>query len=226
MPLQGAAAVAMWWNIAPAHREEFEDWHSHEHLPERLSIPGFRRGSRWAAEAGEGFFVLYELADYEVLTSPAYRARLDDPTPWSVQMMPRHRDMVRSQCRLAASQGLGLGGCMGTLRLSPAPGREAALLDGLSAALAKLAGQPGLAGAHLLRTETPGAAPTTEQRIRGGADAVADWILLLSGYEAAAVTQALEIRLGPDALAAAGAAPGQQRGLYRLRHALTGAELG
>ena len=61
----GTAAVAMWWDMAPALRSEFEDWHSHEHFPERMSIPGFRRGSRWASDDGEGFFVLYELEDYE-----------------------------------------------------------------------------------------------------------------------------------------------------------------
>jgi hypothetical protein len=45
MSLVGSAAIAMWWNMAPDLRSEFEDWHSHEHFPERMSIPGFRRGS-------------------------------------------------------------------------------------------------------------------------------------------------------------------------------------
>ena len=62
MPLLGSAAIAMWWDMAPAHRVEFEDWHSHEHFAERLGIPGFLRGSRWAdAAGGNGFFVMYEL---------------------------------------------------------------------------------------------------------------------------------------------------------------------
>ena len=68
MALLGIGAVAMWWDIAPAHRAEFEDWHSHEHFPERMSVPGFLRGSRWAsAEGGDGFFVMYELEAYETL---------------------------------------------------------------------------------------------------------------------------------------------------------------
>ena len=57
MPFLGSAAIAMWWDIAPAQRKEFEDWHSHEHFPERLSIPGFLRASRWAG-ANESFFGL------------------------------------------------------------------------------------------------------------------------------------------------------------------------
>ena len=58
MALLGSAALAMWWDMAPEARADFEDWHSHEHFPERLGIPGFRRGSRWCSAAGgEGFFV-------------------------------------------------------------------------------------------------------------------------------------------------------------------------
>ena len=48
MALLGKAAIAMWWDMAAHWRAEFEDWHSHEHFPERMGIPGFRRGSRWA----------------------------------------------------------------------------------------------------------------------------------------------------------------------------------
>ena len=101
------AALAMWWDMAPAMRDAFEHWHSHEHFPERLALPGFRRASRWAdAGAGEGFFVLYELATYEALTSPEYLARLNAPSDWSRRMMPHHRNMVRSQCRLLQAREL------------------------------------------------------------------------------------------------------------------------
>jgi hypothetical protein len=82
----------MWWDMAPGHRAEFEDWHSHEHFQERVSIPKFRRASRWAdVSGGEGFFVMYELDDYATLTSSHYLARLNNPTPCSKTMMPHHR---------------------------------------------------------------------------------------------------------------------------------------
>ena len=35
----GKAAVAMWWDVAPGMRAEWEHWHSSEHMPERLAIP-------------------------------------------------------------------------------------------------------------------------------------------------------------------------------------------
>jgi hypothetical protein len=62
MPLLGKGALAMWWDMAPHMKTEFENWHTHEHFPERLAIPGFLRGSRWTdVDEGEGIFVLYEV---------------------------------------------------------------------------------------------------------------------------------------------------------------------
>ena len=226
MPLLGSAAVAMWWDVTPAERAGFEDWHSHEHFPERLGIPGFRRGSRWAsATGGEGFFTMYELEAYETLTSTHYLERLNQPTPWSTKMMPLHRNMVRSQCRIAASHGLGVGNSMLTVRLSPAPGRADALRSMLDATLARLPVLPGVIGAHLLQTRTPAAPPTTEQNLRGGADAAADWIVLVSGYDVAAVQQVATGALGAQALAAAGAQPGAIAALYGLRYTLSAVDV-
>ena len=176
----------MWWDMSPDQLSEFEDWHSHEHFPERLGIPGFLRGSRWASSAGsEGFFVMYELADYETLTSNHYLARLNNPTPWSTRMMPHHRNMVRSQGRIVESHGGGIARSMMTVRFSPGEGGAETLRRFLKNRLAELPNLRGMTGAHLLQTKTPDAKPTEEQKIRGG-DAVADWILLLSGYNARA----------------------------------------
>jgi len=226
MPLLGRAAVAMWWDMAAQHRAEFEDWHSHEHFPERLSIPGFRRGSRWAsATGGEGFFVMYELASYETLTSPEYFARLNDPTPWSLKMMPRHANMVRSQCEVLESFGGGIAGAMLTLRLSPQPGRADALRDRLRSVLSGLPQRPGVTAAHLLQTRTPAAATTTEQKIRGGADGVADWIVLVSGYDAGALRALMGSELGASALAEAGAVDGHASSIYRLSMSMTPGDL-
>ena len=69
----GRAAVAMWWDVPPDVRAEWEDWHSHEHMPERLGIPGFLRGTRWVADSGApSYFVLYETRDRKTMTSGAH----------------------------------------------------------------------------------------------------------------------------------------------------------
>jgi hypothetical protein len=221
MTLLGAAGIAMWWNVEAGHRAEFNDWHSSEHLPERLSIPGFLRGSRWHSTEIDGdYFVLYELDRHETLASPAYRARLDDPTPWSTRMMPLHRDMVRSQCRVECGFGAGLAGFMVTLRLSPLAGGDAALASHLRRTLAEAVTLPGVTAARFLRTDAPKAALTTEQRIRGG-DAAADWIVLLSGYDLAALGGVCDGALSSGSLAANGADEVRTDPPYRLLHAMT-----
>ncbi|AWM00388.1 hypothetical protein [Bradyrhizobium amphicarpaeae] len=222
MSLLGKAAVAMWWSIRPDQRAEFGDWHSHEHFPERMSIAGFRRGSRWTSTTdAEGFFVLYELEHYEVLTSTGYLDRLNAPTPWSTKMMPHHLGMVRSQCRVAASFGGGVASSLATISLTPEAGRDAELQIRLTETLGALAQQPGTTGAHLLLTDTPRtSAPTTEQQIRGK-DSTADWIVLLSGYDADVVEDAITGQFSPASLRAAGAREDILVGRFRLSFTMT-----
>jgi hypothetical protein len=215
----------MWWDVEPAQQAEFEHWHSHEHFPERLQIPAFLRGSRWRSAGGDdGYFVLYELASYETLTSPHYLARLNDPTPWSMKMMPHHRNMVRSQCRVVASYGGGVAGNMLTIRLAPAPGRIEALRTHLEELLFHVAPRPGFTGAHLLQTETPAAAMTKEQRMRGG-DAVADWIVLVSGYEARALEDLMRDECEAQVLMDAGASAEPKMTLGSLSYTMTPSDL-
>ena len=222
MSLLGQAAVAMWWSIRVEQRAEFGDWHSHEHFPERLGIPGFRRGSRWTSvRDAEAFFVLYELERYETLTSTGYLDRLNAPTPWSTKMMPHHHNMVRSQSRVAASFGGGIATSLATVRLSPGVGQDAGLKARLVDVLGELAAKPGLTGAHLLITDTPRtASPTTEQQIRGS-DSAADWIVLLSGYESGVVESVVSAELSPAALCGMGAREGAVIGRYQLAVAMT-----
>ena len=216
----------MWWDILPAQREEFQEWHSREHFPERMGIEGFLRGSRWSnIDGGTGFFVMYELASYETLTSAGYLQSLNNPTPWSAKMMPHHLNMVRSQCKQLCSFGAGLGKAMLTIRLSPADGQAGPLRDWLENLLARQAESRGIVGAHLLQTRTPEAAMTQEQKIRGG-DAVADWIVLLSAYETEVLQHALANELSPQRLEAAGALAGITQDIYALSYSLGKHDLG
>jgi len=173
----GNAAVAMWWDVAPEMQAEWEHWHSSEHMPERLAIPGFLRGTRWIALSGEAsYFVLYEVASLETITGAAYLERLNHPTPWSRKMMPYHRNMVRSLCLVREGWGGGVAQALATIRLSPTSDST------------RLPRGPGLTSAHLLQSQPMPGTPTTEQKIRGG-DATADRVLLVSGYDAEAVTK-------------------------------------
>jgi hypothetical protein len=219
MSLLGDGALAMWWDVEPSMCSEFEDWHSHEHFPERMSIPGFRRASRWTDTKHSAFFVLYELATYDTLTSPAYLERLNNPTAWSVKMMPHHHNMVRSQCRVIESYGGGVARSMLSIRISPEFAQEETLRSRLRDVLCDVPLRAGLTGGHLLRTETPAIARTTEQNIRGS-DGVADWIVLVSAYDTQALHELLTRELNQAALVAAGARPAQIAGLYDLSYSI------
>ena len=197
----GKAAVAIWCDVAHEVREEFDDWHAHEHMPERLAIPGFLRGSRWvAADGGSGYFMLYETQNEATLTGAAYLERLNNPTPWSRKMMPHHRNMVRGLCSVEGSAGTALGHALLTVRFS-----GESKLD-----LAALASRKGLVSAQLLRNIAHPPAQTIEQKLRGG-DAAPDWIALVSGYSAEAVASV------------AGELKGVA-GLYRLAYILAATE--
>ena len=172
----GGAAVAIWCDVSPDVSEEFDDWHAHEHMPERLAIPGFLRGSHWVSVDGNnGYFMLYEAEALDTIAAGPYLVRLNSPTPWSRKMMPHHRNMTRSLCLVQSSHGSGLAGKLLTIRFSSLPDAEERLGRWLSMELLPmLPMRKGLVAARLLRAATGVAKEqTTEQKIRGG-DASAD----------------------------------------------------
>ena len=220
MPLLGQAAMLLAFDIVPDAIAEHDVWHTHEHLPERLSIPGFRRGTRWTAIRGQPrYIVLYEVAELATLTSPPYLERLDHPSPWTTKMMPSYRNMSRGFCAVTGSFGAGLGAASLLVRFAPVPGREGSLRDWLLRdALPPLASEAGIGSAHLLEgAATP--PMTNEQRIRG-ADAGVDWAVLVTGYSADAVTRVAESGLTHAGFEAHGAR-GAADALYRMEYTLT-----
>lgn len=166
------------FDVAPEAIPEHDDWHTHEHLPERLSIPGFLRGTRWiAAHGGPRYCVVYEVEQLATLSSQPYLARLNAPSAWTKKMMPHYRGMTRGFCEVAASFGSGIGHTARLTRFAPSRETIAWLLKEI---LPQLSSRRGITGAHLLKgAATP--PMTNEQRIRG-ADAGVDWALLIVGY--------------------------------------------
>ncbi|MGH8708148.1 MAG: hypothetical protein ACREVD_08830 [Burkholderiales bacterium] len=203
----GRAAMLLFFDIAPEAIAEHDDWHTHEHLPERLSIPGFVRGTRWVAlRAGQPrYFVVYEVAEVGVLTSAAYLERLNNPTPWTQKMMPHYRGMTRGFCSVTGSAGLGLGHTALVARFKSTG--DASWVRELTLGLAL---RPGLGGCYLF--ESAVAPPMTrEQRIRG-ADAGVDRVLMATGYDVEAVSALEHADLGK--------LEGASFGLYRTDYSL------
>lgn len=225
MPLLGSAAMLLSFDIEADAVEEHDRWHTHEHLPERLAIPGFRRGTRWIA-TGEGprYMVLYEVESLATLASEAYLARLNNPTPWTTRMMPHYRGMNRGLCTVVGSFGFGQGGTAALIRFATEASHSASLERWLlEQALPAVPGRPGLGSAHLLRG-AQAAVMTNEQRIRG-ADRGVDSAVIVTGYDGHAVAACA------DDLCAAAGLPGRgavelQWATYRWSYSVASAEVG
>ncbi len=89
--------MAFWADIDEADRLRFQEWHNCEHIPERISIPGFNLGRRYRGLAGAPTFLMfYETDTASVFASDAYMARLNDPTPWTREALTYFRNPSRN----------------------------------------------------------------------------------------------------------------------------------
>lgn len=223
MPLLGSAAMLLSFDVALEAIAEHDDWHTHEHLPERLAIPGFLRGTRWIVRRGQPrYVVLYEVDRLATLNSDAYLARLNAPSPWTSRMMPHYRGMRRGFCSITASLGLGMGAAALLIRCKPDADAAEPLRRWLvDETLPRHVGSRGIGSAHLLEAA---AAPgmTNEQRIRG-ADAGIDWAVLITGYSEQALTRIADADLDTADLTRRGAT-NVTSAVYAMDYALTCAE--
>ena len=217
------AVLAFWTDIEPSAEADFNAWYNREHLAERVGVPGFRTGARYRSVAGRRrYFAFYETDGIATLTSEAYLARLDNPTPWTRRVMPAMRNATRSAFHVRERLGRGRSGVAATLRFSPIDGREEALDGWLRRqALPALLKHPDVVGSQLWRADAAASRPATRERaLRGQSDAIADWALLVEGAEVGAVRAACAAELSRASLRSRGAAPGMTFGCYRLLYAL------
>lgn len=178
MALLGSAFLALFNDFDPARDEEYNEWHSREHVPERLSVPGTLRARRYVnrADAQFPYFTLYEMDSADVMLSPPYLHLLDHPTPWSAKMRPSFRQFLRIPCRGIASAGEGQAGSIAVFVFE---GHGEAEWSALCERAAKL---PGITGAHAGRQD-----PALRGPAVAAAQALSDtptYVLLLEAQEA------------------------------------------
>jgi hypothetical protein len=94
----------------PEHEEEFNAWYDTEHIPERLSVPGFVSARRWDADEPcdlalprekrlGRYLVTYELERPEVLETPEYLKHVGaGATPWTRRCLERAAVFRRWAC--------------------------------------------------------------------------------------------------------------------------------
>ena len=74
-------------DIDAKDEKEFNEWYNTEHLPELLAVSGILAAARYeAVKGGPKYLAFYELANVEVLHTPAFTNRTR--TPWGQRVSP------------------------------------------------------------------------------------------------------------------------------------------
>ncbi len=157
--------LAIFNNVAPGREAEFEEWFQHEHLQERLAVPGFLLGRRYEAVSAEPrYFNYYVTRSVEVLYSADYRMRLNNPTPMTRMVMSEiFKDMIRTVCRQTFRIGAMRGALAVAARIGERPDENA-----LKATLENLQDK-GIACGEIWSAWSVGdVPPSEEERLRGG----------------------------------------------------------
>jgi hypothetical protein len=200
--------VCIWHDLLPEARDDFYQWHNREHMPERVGIPGFRRGRRYGAvEGSPEYFNLYEADSPEVLGGQDYLNRLNAPTEWTRRVVPSFRNVSRSICRVVYTDGVGQGGFLLTQRFDVGDRDRLQLVEALrQRLLPPLCDSKGIAGVHLcLADESISKVETAEKKARADTTQVPTWIILIEGNSfadvataGAALSRDLQPSLGAD----------------------------
>jgi hypothetical protein len=161
--------MAFWARIDADYLLRFQQWHNCEHVPERVSIPGFLRGRRYRDLEGAPFFLMfYETVDSTCLGSPPYLAALNSPTPWTKEALGHFREPARNVYTLRAQ--------FGNAAANPAPylttmrfNLDAKLVEDLQSNwLSKIETLPAVRRVRLFEVdETITAITTSERKIYG-----------------------------------------------------------
>jgi hypothetical protein len=158
--------LAIFNNVPPGREAEFEDWFQHEHLTERLAVPGFLLGRRYEAVSGDRrYFNFYLTQSADVLKSAAYLTRLDNPTPMTRTIMSEvFKDMIRTVCHRTLRRGNMRGAAAVAVRFGEQPN------DGdLKAIIETLMQDRAVACCEIWSAADPRDFPVNEEeRLRGG----------------------------------------------------------
>lgn len=95
---KGPALLLVMMDIDPEYEAEFNRWYEDEHVPERMSIPGFLNARRYRAIEGEPkYLALYELESPDVLESESYRYWYGEGrTEWTKRILAKSSHFLRN----------------------------------------------------------------------------------------------------------------------------------
>lgn len=172
----GSGLIFTEFDALPEVQPELGAWHSDEHVPERLAIPGVRSARRYASIGDPHHYcAFYRAETADVFAAPAYQALFANQSEATLRVTAGIKG-TRFVGDIVREHGTGYGGLMRRFRISAEPAQDEAVVAWFDASLAALPGTPGFARVLL-------ASP------RRGLPNVTDpsWIALVEGYDAEAL---------------------------------------
>jgi len=197
MPLAGKGMLLTSMDIDPSDDVDFNRWYDREHLEERVAIPGFLEARRYIAHQGSPkYLCLYSTETFDVLDSPAYRAKLASQTDWSRKSMARFKNMIRAVARITISRGQGRGAALGIVRLRPMAGGEDKLRTALQQKLDPEKSD-GIISMHLIENDPALSKPLTDEPASPNLGS-GDWFVLIDGTHVNAISAAIAALVGDN----------------------------
>jgi hypothetical protein len=97
MPRSEQGLLLVMMQPQEGYADSLNRWYEDEHIPERMSCPGFLGVRRfYAVEGAPAYLALYELDSPAAVHSPDYQRLKENPTPWTVDIESHLADYRRN----------------------------------------------------------------------------------------------------------------------------------
>lgn len=194
----GSGAMINWITVDRSDETLFSDWYDYQHLRERVSTPGFLRGRRFRAvdqpdDLRLDYLTVYETENTEVLASPEYLRRLDNPTELTQRVVPLFREFRRATCTTTVVRGDGSSARLVAVDLDVAAD-AAAIRETLAARFDQLIGEHLALAASLYEPD---------QAVAAAKDSTSEG-RSTQQQQAESLTALVELHAGTDAFSVAG----------------------
>jgi len=187
--------LIVWSDVRPDLNTDYLHWFTREHALERVSTPGFLSVRLFTTRlpTAHRYLILYDLESPEVVSSPAYVAKLNQPSQWTQRVFPTLTNFMRAGGRVAHEAGMGQGSTITALTLPDVMPDNGATL------VADLVNGDRISAARLYETDRERTSvKTKEKEVRGGDDRSFAGMLVVEGLDEQAVRQTLARQIAPE----------------------------
>ena len=200
MSLLGNAVLVNWGGITEHKEIDYNQWHSIEHMPERLSLPGFLRGCRAIGisktDIKHKYFMMYEAERKEVFISKKYLERLNNPTKWTKDILSHYISPSRTICSVIASKSVGFGCCISTIRFLESDIESKHNVETLKLSVPQTIKLDGITGMHVILGDNSFGQMKTEEKLhrssQGNDDQVISQAIIIEGLNYLALKKAID----------------------------------